>query len=123
MPEEPLQIHLEATDQHPGHYTLTHNTTSHYPITLNPDNVTVSDWLRRLQPALSGEDDPAGQLSLKELMRNMGTWLWQGLLPDDAPLKLRDTLTNALRTGHSPLLLSLPETLTPLPWELLCDPQ
>jgi len=54
MPENPLEVRLEATDQRSGHFTLTFNS-SQYPVTLNPEaNVTFSDWLRRLRPVLAG---------------------------------------------------------------------
>jgi len=63
MPEKPLQVRIEATDQRPGQFTLSFNS-SQYPLTLNPDaNVTFSDWLRRLQPVLAGQDDPSGELA------------------------------------------------------------
>ncbi|HLQ28444.1 MAG TPA: hypothetical protein VK140_04300 [Ktedonobacteraceae bacterium] len=122
MPEKPLQVRIEATDQHPGQFTLSFNS-SQYPLTLNPDaNVTFSDWLRRLQPVLAGQDDPSGELAPQALLRNVGTWLWQALLPDGAPVQERDELVQVLRTGHTPLLLVLPDALAGLPWELLCDP-
>ena len=61
MPENPLEVRLEATDQRPGHFTLTFNS-SHYPVILNPEaNVTFSDWLRRLRPVLAGQSDPSGR--------------------------------------------------------------
>ena len=123
MPEQPLQIRLEAIDHRPRQFTLTFNS-SHYPIMLNPEiNVTFSEWLRRLHPVLTGQNDPSRQLSPQELLRNVGTWLWQALLPEGAPTQERDTLAHVLRVGRTPLLLALPDTLTSLPWELLCDPQ
>jgi len=123
MLENSLQVRLEATDHHPSHFTLTYNS-SEYPITVNPDaNVTFSDWLRRLQPMLSGLGDPAEELDSLALFRNVGIWLWQVLLPDSAPAQQRDALAHLLRAGHTPLLLALPDRLAGLPWELLCDPQ
>ena len=123
MPEKPLQVRLEATDQCPDQFTLIFNS-SQYPLTLNPEaNVTFSDWLRRLRPVLIGQKDPAGELAPQALLRSVGTWLWQALLPDGAPAQERDALTQALRTGRTPLLLELPDTLAELPWELLCDPK
>ena len=123
MPEEPLQVRLEQTDHQLGHFLLTFNS-SQYPIVANPDaSVLFSDWLRRLHPVLSGQRDPAGELASLDLLRNVGTWLWQALLPDSAPAQQRDALAYALRTGRTPLLLALPDTLAGLPWELLCDPQ
>src|SRR6266536_1547751 len=123
MPELPLQVRLEVTNHHPAHFTLTFNS-SQYSVTLNPEtNVTFSDWLRRLHPVLIGQNDPAGQLAPQELLHNVGTWLWQALLPDNAPVLEREALTIALRTGRTPLLLTLPEMLAGLPWELLCDPE
>ena len=63
MPEKPLQIRLEVTDQRSDQYTLTFDS-SQYPITLNLDNFTFSDWLRRLRPVLVGGNDPAGGMCL-----------------------------------------------------------
>ncbi len=60
---------------------------------------------------------------MKALLRNVGTWLWQALLPESAPAEQRDALSQALRSGRSPLLLVLPDKLVALPWELLCDPE
>ena len=123
MPEKPLQVRLEATDQRPGQFTLTFNS-SQYPLTLNPESSsTFSEWLRRLRPVLMGQNDPAGEFAPQALLRNVGMWLWQALLPEGAPALERDTLAQALRTGRTPLLLALPNTLSGLPWELLCDPQ
>ena len=123
MPENPLEVRLEATDQRPGHFTLTFNS-SQYPVTLNPEaNVTFSDWLRRLRPVLAGQSDPSGELTQEVLLRNVGTWLWQALVPASAPAEQRDALAQALRSGCTPLLLALPDKLTVLPWELLCDPE
>ena len=123
MPEQTLQVRLEAADHRPGQFTLTFNS-SQYPVTLNPAaNVTFSDWLRRLYPVLMGKNDPAKELAPQALLRHVGTWLWQALLPDGAPAQERDMLAQALRTGRTPLLLMLPGALAGLPWELLCDPQ
>ena len=122
MPEQPLRVSLEEIDHHPSQFTLIFNS-SHYPITLNPEtNVTFSDWLRRLQPVLTGQSDPAGEVAPQELLHDVGTWLWQALLPDGAPAQERDTLAQALRQGRTPVLLALPDALAGLPWELLCDP-
>jgi hypothetical protein len=88
MPKKPLQVRLEAVDHRPGQFTLTFNS-SQYPLTLNPEaNVTFSDWLRRLQSVLMGENDPAQELAPQALLHNVGTWLWQALLPDGAPAQL-----------------------------------
>ncbi|MFL5653956.1 MAG: CHAT domain-containing protein [Ktedonobacteraceae bacterium] len=123
MPKQPLQVRLEAADHRPGQFTLTFDS-SQYPLILNPEaNVTFSDWLRRLRTVLIGQKDPSGELAPQALLRNAGTWLWQALLPDGAPVQERDALAQALRTGCTPLLLELPDTLTGLPWELLCDPK
>ena len=123
MPEQPLRVSLEATDHRPGQFTLIFNS-SQYSIMLNPEtNVTFSEWLRRLQPVLTGQSDPAGEVAPQELLHNVGTWLWQALLPDGAPAQERDRLAQALRKGHTPLLLALPDALVGLPWELLCDPE
>ncbi|HAG99574.1 MAG TPA: hypothetical protein DCL75_12165 [Ktedonobacter sp.] len=123
MPEKPLEVRLEATEQRPGQFTLTFNS-SQYALTLNPEaNVTFNEWLRRLRPVLMGLPDPGGEPGPQTLLRNVGTWLWQALLPDGAPVEERDALAQALRTGRTPLLLELPDTLSGLPWELLCDPK
>src|SRR5437867_2769793 len=119
MPEKPLHVRLDQTDQHSGQYTLSFDS-SQYSIRLNPEaNFTISDWLRRLRPVLAGQNDPAGSRDPQDLLRNVGTWLWQALLPESAPTQEREALAHALRTGHSPLLLALPDTLAELPWELL----
>ena len=110
-------------EQRPGQFTLAFNS-SQYAITLNQEaNVTFNEWLRRLRPVLMGLPDPGGEPGSKTLLRNVGTWLWQALLPVGTPDQERDTLARALRTGRTPLLLTLPDTLAGLPWELLCDPQ
>jgi tetratricopeptide (TPR) repeat protein len=123
MSEKPLQVSLEVTDQRSGQCTLSFDS-SQYPITLNPEtSTTFSDWLRRLHPVLAGQNDPAGHDSPQDLLRNVGTWLWQALLPESAPTQEREALAHALRTGHTPLLLELPYTFAGLPWELLYDPE
>src|SRR5437764_2389754 len=122
MSEKPLQIRLEVTDQPRGQYTLSFDS-SQYPVTLNPEaSITFSEWLRRLRPVLSGGHDPAGDIDPQDLLRNVGIWLWQALLPENAQAQERETLAHALRTGRAPLLLDLPDMLAGLPWELLCDP-
>jgi hypothetical protein len=122
MSEKPLQIRLEAIDQRRDQYTLSFDS-SQYPVTLNPQAITFSEWLRRLRPVLSGRHDPARDIDPQDLLHNVGTWLWQALLPESVPAQEREALAHALRTGHTPLLLDLPDTLAELPWELLCDPQ
>ena len=123
MTENPLEVCLEATNQRPGYFTLTCNS-AQYPLTLNPEaNITFSDWLRRLRPMLAGRNDPSGEFTPEALLRDVGMWLWQALLPDSAPAQQRNALAQALRSERSPLLLTLPETLAGLPWELLCDPR
>jgi tetratricopeptide (TPR) repeat protein len=123
MPEKPFHLHLQVTGQHSGQYVLTFDS-SQYLIMLNPEAVTFNDWLRRLHPVLIGGNDPAeGFGSQEDLLRNVGTWLWQALFPKSAPDRERDALAHALRTGHTPLLFTLPDLLAELPWELLCDPE
>jgi hypothetical protein len=100
MPEKPLQVRLEATNQHSGQYTLTFDT-SQYPVTLNLDNFTIGDWLRRVRPVLAGGNDPAGSFDPQDdLLRNVGTWFWQALLPSQcASSRTRDIDTcTAYRT-------------------------
>jgi hypothetical protein len=93
-------------------------------VTLDPErNITFSDLLRRLPAALVGERDPAGELAPQELLRIIGMFLWQVLFPDDVLAEQRDTLARTLRSGSMPLLLTLPDVLVGLPWELLCDPE
>src|SRR5947209_7575214 len=100
MPEKPLQVCLEVTDQRSGRYTLTFDS-SQYPVTLNPErNVTVSEWLRRLRPVLVGNNDPAVSRDPQDLMHNVGEWLWQVLLPESAPTREREALARAFRTGR-----------------------
>src|SRR5579859_3260780 len=120
MSEHPLELRFVAVNQHPNQYTLAFDA-SDYVVTVNPDIYTFSDQLRRLQPVLAGQT--ASQTASLELLRNVGTWLWQALFPIDAPTGAREALAHALRTAHTPLLLALPNALTRLPWELLCDPE
>src|SRR5438552_2183354 len=123
MPVDSLQVRLEPIEQRPGHFTLTFDS-SEYPVIVNPAaNATFSNWLRHLSPVLSGRSDPGGKLAPEELLHQVGTWLWQALLPESAPAQERAALAHTLRTGFTPLLLALPDTLAGLPWELLCDPQ
>ncbi len=123
MPEHPLQLRLDPISGRPGVHTLTCDT-MHYPVTLDPErNIAFSNLLRRLPAALIGERDPAGELAPQALLRAIGTYLWQALFPDDAPAEQRDTLARTLRNGTVPLLLTLPDVLAGLPWELLCDPE
>lgn len=123
MPEKPLQIRLEVTDQLSGQYTLSFDS-SQYLVTLKPEaSITFSDWLRRLRPVLTGQNDPAADIDPQDLLRKVGMWLWKVLLPESAPTQECEALVHALRTGRTPLLLALPDTLSGLPWELLYDPQ
>ena len=122
VPEKPLQVRLEVTDQRSGQYALSFDTFQ-YPIALNLEAITFNDWLRRLRTVLVGKTDPSGELSHHALLRNVGTWLWRVLFPESAPTQEREALAYALRTGNTPLLLELPTILAGLPWELLCDPE
>jgi tetratricopeptide (TPR) repeat protein len=123
MPEHPLQLRLDPISGRHGAHTLTCDT-MHYPVTLDPErNIAFSNLLRRLPAALVGERDPAGELAPQALLRAIGTYLWQALFPDDGPAEQRDTLARALRNDTVPLLLTLPDALAGLPWELLCDPE
>jgi len=123
MPEHPLQLRLDPISGRPGVHTLTCDT-MHYSVTLDPERTSAfSNLLRRLPAALVGERDPAGELAPQALLRAIGTYLWQALSPDDAPAEQRDTLARTLRSGTVPLLLTLPDVLAGLPWELLCDPE
>src|SRR5438105_4590078 len=122
MTAPPLHLSLTAQDQ-PGRYTLASGSTS-YPLEFRPDtDVTLGDLLRRLPRVLVGDEDPAKQLAPILLLHEIGTRLWKALLPDTAPLEARDGLARELRTGITPLLLTLPQSLSALPWELLCDPE
>src|SRR5437879_639982 len=125
MQENCLEVRLEAEKQRVGQFMLTADAVSaHYVVNLDPEgSFALSDALRRLGPVLAGRGDPAGQLAPLDLMREVGVRLWQGLLPDTAPAQEREALTQALRNGLSSLLLTLPDALAALPWELLCDPE
>src|SRR5213080_4818032 len=104
MTENPLEVCLEATNQRPGYCTLTCNS-AQYPLTLNPEaNITFSDWLRRLRPMLAGRNEPSGEFTPQALLRDVGMWLWQALLPDSDPAQQRNALAQALRSERSPLL-------------------
>src|SRR2546421_3918838 len=120
--KEALQVRLQAADHRTNQYILSF-ASSQYPVTLNQANITFSEWLRRLRPVLSGGRDPAGDIDPQDLLRNVGTWLWRALLPDDAPTQEREALAQALHIGQTPLLLELPDTLAGLPWELLYNPE
>jgi hypothetical protein len=124
MQENCLEVRLEAEKQRVGQFMLTEEAASaHYAVNLDPTaSFAFSDALRRLGPVLAGRSDPAGQLAPLELMRDVGGRLWQSLLPNTAPAPEREALAQALRDGLSALLLTLPDTLSALPWELLYDP-
>jgi len=122
MVDTPLQLTLTAGDR-PGRFTVANGSIS-YPIEFRPEtDVVLGELLRRLRLVLVGGSDPSGQLAPLALLREIGTRLWQALLPGTAPADLRETLVRELRTGMTPLLLGLPQNLAPLPWELLCDPE
>ncbi len=121
MVDSPLHLVLTA-EERPGRFMLTSGNVS-YPIDFRPEtDVTLGDLLRRLPPILVGGKDPSGQLEPLDLLREIGTRLWQALLPDTAPPEARHELAHELRTGLTPLLLTFPQALGILPWELLCDP-
>jgi len=123
MLENSFEVLLEAVDQHSGKFTLSFNT-SHYYITLKLEkSITFNDLLRRLHPVLMGYSDPSGHLAPQTLLRDVGLSLWQALLPDMAPANERAALAYALRHDVKPLLLTLPDALSGLPWELLRDPE
>jgi CHAT domain len=95
-----------------------------YPLDFRPEtDVTLGDLLRRLPPILVGGKDPSGQLEPLDLLREIGTRLWQELLHETAPADARLALERQMRTGMTPVLLTLPRALGVLPWELLCDPE
>src|SRR5947209_7538344 len=122
MPENSLLVRLDAVADRSGEFVLMCNS-SRYSVTLHPErSQTFSDLLRRLRAVLIGQDDPSGKLEPLDLLREVGIWLWQALLPDTAPSQERDALSQALRDGLEPLLLTLPDALAGLPWELLYDP-
>src|SRR5207248_8167498 len=123
MRENCLEVRLEAEKEWVGQFMLTADAVSaRYAVNLDPEaSFAFSDALRRLGPVLAGRGDPAGQLAPLDLMRDVGVRLWQGLLPDTAPAQEREALTQALRNGLSSLLLTLPDALAALPWEVLCD--
>jgi tetratricopeptide (TPR) repeat protein len=122
MSDSSLRLTLAAQDR-PGRFTLSSGL-AHYSFEFRPEtDVTLSDLVRRLHPILIGGHDPSGNLSPFTLFREIGTRLWRALLPDTAPVEMREALTRELRTGITPLLLTLPHQLATLPWELLCDPQ
>jgi hypothetical protein len=92
-------------------------------VTVHPERShLLSDLLRRLRIVLTGRADPTGEFTPLALMREVGIWLWKALLPDSVPLQERTALAQALRDGLSPLLLTIPDALNELPWELLYDP-
>ncbi len=122
MADTSLHLVLTAEDR-PGRFTLTSGTIS-YPIEFRPEtDVVLGDLLRRLRPVLVGGSDPSRQLAPLALLCEIGTRLWQALLPGTAPADLHETLVRELHAGLTPLLLTLPQNLAPFPWELLCDPE
>jgi CHAT domain len=115
-------VRLDTITGRSGEFTLT-SPVSRYPVTVQPERShLLSDLLRRLRIVLTGRDDPAGKFTSLALMREVGIWLWKALLPDSAPLQERTALAQALHDGLSPLLLTIPDALNELPWELLYDP-
>ena len=122
MVDSPLLVVLTA-EQRPGRYVLTSGNVS-YAIDFRPEtDVTLGDLLRRLPPVLVGGKDPSGKFDPLDLLREIGTRLWKELLPETAPAETREELIRELRTGMTPLLLTLPQNLAVLLWELLCDPE
>ncbi|GHO67442.1 hypothetical protein KSC_063340 [Ktedonobacter sp. SOSP1-52] len=116
MREEFLELRLEG-EPASGEYRLISGPTT-YTITFNPEaNFAFSDGLRHLERVLVGEEARA------DLLRDLGSWLWRALLPESAPQQEREVLVQALRSAHTTLLLTLPETLARLPWELLYNPE
>ena len=84
MAESPLHLVLTAK-QLPGRYTLTSGNVN-YPIDFRPEtDVFLSDLLRRLPTILVGEKDPSAQLEPLDFLIEIGTRLWQALLPSAAP--------------------------------------
>src|SRR5258708_15896089 len=118
MTSSALHLTLIA-EKRPGYLTLTNGTDS-YPVEFHPE--TLSDLLRRLRPVLVGGSDPSRRLAPLALLREIGTRLWQALLPDSTPAAVCDTVMREVRKGITPVLLTLPQSLAALPWELLCDP-
>ena len=94
-------------------------------ITFLPEtDVTLGELRRRLRPVLIGGGDPSRLLTPLMLLREVGTRLWQALLPGAVPAEVREALARELCSDTTtPLLLALPPELAGLPWELLCDPQ
>jgi hypothetical protein len=120
MADSPLHLVLTA-EQRPGCFTLTSGNMS-YPIDFRPEtDVSLGDLLHRLPPVLVGGKDPSSQLEPLDLLFEIGTRLWQALFPDTADPEARLELVRELRIGMTPLLLTFPQSLAILPWELLCD--
>src|SRR6266571_2447676 len=106
MVDTPFHLVLTSADR-PGRFMLTSGTIS-YPIEFRPEtDVVLGELLRRLRLVLVGGSDPSGQLAPLALLREIGTRLWQALLPGTAPSDLRETLGQNLRAGMTPLLLGL----------------
>src|SRR5437764_14067947 len=108
MADSPLHLTLTEEDR-PGRFTVANGAIS-YQIEFRPEtDVVLGDLLRRLRPVLVGGSDPSRQLAPLALLREIGTRLWQELMPDTAPAELRETLVRELRVGMTPLLLGLPQ--------------
>lgn len=116
MTDQTLTIHLEPVQGQPCQYLLSWGSIQ-YPLGLRPENShTFSELLRHLPDVLMGRDDSA-------FLRAIGERLWNALFPETAPQEARDGLIHALRAETTPVLLTVPEPLLRLPWELLYDPE
>src|SRR5918912_536384 len=96
----PLDLTL-AAEARPGRFMLTGGAIS-YPIERPVTDVALDDLLRRLSVVLVGGADPAGQLDPSALLREVGTRLWQVIVPDSAPAADREALAGELRKGGTP---------------------
>src|SRR5258708_10004642 len=117
MTSSALHLTLIA-EKRPGYFTLTNDTDS-YPVEFHPE--TLSDLLRRLRPVLVGGSDPSRQLAPLALLREIGTRLWQALLPHSTPAAVRDTALREQPDGIKPPFLTLPQSLPALPCERFFD--
>jgi CHAT domain len=87
------------------------------------DEVVLRDLLKRLQQILTGSFESEEQLAPTSLMQEIGTRLWQVLMPNTATLKSRLAMERKLYNGSTHLRIVTPHNLTLLPWELLYNTQ
>ena len=123
MLNHPMYLRLDLiTAPRAGEYTLFWEQVS-YPVHIAPErDYTFSTQLRDLPNVLAGQRRESKTGGSVDLLRDIGIQLWHLLLPDTAPKNDSDALSQALCHGSTTVLLTMPDVLQELPWELLYDP-